>query len=155
MYLLDTNHCSRLLQGDSGITERLKALDAAPVATSAIVHGELMFMVHRSDRRAENLAAVQSLLADLIVLPVDDTVAAIYGQTKAALLDRFGPRERARRRRYDLRQLGISDNDLWIAATAQQHAAIVVSADEDFARMAEVIPLRIETWWQPGESRLR
>jgi hypothetical protein len=41
MYLLDINHCSRLLAGDEHITRHLAALGDVFVATSVIVDGEL------------------------------------------------------------------------------------------------------------------
>ncbi|MFH7031093.1 MAG: PIN domain-containing protein [Heteroscytonema crispum UTEX LB 1556] len=35
-------------------------------------------------------------------------------------------------------EIGISENDLWIAATALGHSLIFVSCDRDFERMREV-----------------
>jgi predicted nucleic acid-binding protein len=38
---------------------------------------------------------------------------------------------------------------LWIAATAIDRGAVLVSADPDFARMANVIDLVVEDWTRP------
>jgi len=79
-------------------------------------------------------------------------VADNYGQLRAALMDHFGPKERAKQRRFELRHLGFSDNDLWIAATAIRFDLIVVTSDSDFARFAEVTALRYESWLTVGPS---
>jgi tRNA(fMet)-specific endonuclease VapC len=65
MYLLDTNHCSRLIEGHPEIIKRLTSLNDAPVATCAIVRGELMFMAYKSERKTENLDQVQGFLGDI------------------------------------------------------------------------------------------
>ena len=110
-------------------------------------------MAFNSTQQAANLAALESLLRDMLVYPVDDETADLYGALKAGLLDYFGPRERARRRQFDVTRLGCSDNDLWIAATAKRHGLTLVSADTDFARNGQVVALRIETWWTPQAGK--
>jgi tRNA(fMet)-specific endonuclease VapC len=87
-----------------------------------------------------------AFLRAIEVIPVSSAVAKEYGGLKAALLRRFGPRERAKRRDFDLAKLGFGDNDLWIAATALDRGAILVSADPDFTRISEVVELAIEDW---------
>jgi len=62
MYLLDTNHCSRLLQGHPQLVKKLSTIDNTLVATCVIVQGELVFMAQRSARQAENLRNVKSFL---------------------------------------------------------------------------------------------
>ena len=64
-------------------------------------------------------------------------------------MTRFGPRNRAQRRHATIQQIGFSDNDLWIAAIAERNGLIIVSGDRDFARLAQAIPLRYETWLTP------
>ena len=54
MYLLDTNHCSRLIDNNPSISQRLVELGDAFVSTCVIVEGELAFMVGRSTRKTEN-----------------------------------------------------------------------------------------------------
>ena len=54
MYLLDTTHCSHLLNGDEGIARKLAELNDIPVKTCVIVKGELVCMAVRSQRKEEN-----------------------------------------------------------------------------------------------------
>ena len=152
-YLLDTNHCSRILDGDPAVTRRVRGLGRAAVATCVIVRGEPLFMARRSERASENRAEVDSLLRDMIVWPVDDESSDIYAEIKVALLNRFGPREKARRRQFDIATLGFGENDLWIAAIAVRRGLTVVSADDDFRRMAEVSTLEVESWWSPRQDQ--
>ena len=153
MYLLDTNHCSRLVEGQPTITKRIEELEDALVGIPAIVRGELMFMAHKSDMKTDNLRLFRDFLADIHIYPIDEGVADIYGWIKGALLDYFGPREKARRRKAKVEKLGFSENDLWIAATAKYHELVIVSADTDFNRMRQAVDLSLERWWTPDQKR--
>jgi tRNA(fMet)-specific endonuclease VapC len=149
IYLLDTNHCSRVLENDAAVLQRLAALGDAMIATCAIVRGELIFMAEFSQQRTLNLRRVETLLSRITVYSIDGEVADWYGSLKARLLDRFGPKAKAKRRRATLVGIGVSDNDLWVAAVARRHGCAIVSNDSDFARIAEVTDLAVETWWTP------
>jgi tRNA(fMet)-specific endonuclease VapC len=141
-----------MLEGDPEVLGRLDEKGDVVVATSFIVQGELLFMAYNSERPAANVARVRAFLQGLGLYLMDEETADLYGDLKAALLRRFGPRERARRRRTTAAQLGFDDNDLWIAATALRHGLTVVSSDSDFTRMAEAKPFPLERWWTPGGS---
>jgi tRNA(fMet)-specific endonuclease VapC len=146
VYLLDTNYCSLIIQGQQKLRDRLDELDDVLLATCVIVRGELIFMAQKSEQKAGNLARVQSFLEGILMYPVDDQTADIYGQFKAEIIEHLGPRERSRRRKATIQELGISDNDLWIASVALQHSLTIVSADSDFSRMKEVRTFPWETW---------
>lgn len=152
MYLLDTNHCAQLLRNHPEVVRRLRDLERTRVATCVVVRGELMFMARKSAQQAANVAAVNALMRDMGVFPVDEAAADGYGALKAALLDHFGPKDRARRRQFEVVRLGFSDNDLWIAAIARSRGYRVVSSDRDFVRINEVTPLPVETWWTPEDD---
>ena len=43
-------------------------------------------------------------------------------------------------------QLGIGENDLWIAAVAIQHQLTLATADRDFQRIQSVQSFELESW---------
>jgi tRNA(fMet)-specific endonuclease VapC len=150
VYLLDTNHCSRLIDGDPQVIAQLQAKNQAGCATSVVTRGELLFMAWNSQRREENKARVQAFLNAIRIYAIDPAIADAYGEFKAALIRHFGPKQNTARRKIRIQELGIHDNDLWIAAIALKHGLTIVSADRDFARMKEVRPMTLESWWTPS-----
>lgn len=146
MYLLDTNHCSRIIAGSRPLAQRLQRGLADGVATSVIVQGELRFMVQKSQRREENLAAVNAFLQRISIYPINSAVANLYGQLKGDIVNQLGPKAQAQRRKITIQGLGFSDNDLWIAATAIHYQLTLVSADQDFQRLQAVHPFPLESW---------
>ena len=146
MYLLDTNHCTGIIANQSTILRRVAQVGEQNVVTCVTVRGELIYMAHNSEPVAENLTRVQSFLADIRVYPIDERTADLYGALKGAVMQHFGPKERSKRRHVTMQQLGIGDNDLWIAAVALQHGLTVVSVDADFVRLQQVRPFPLESW---------
>jgi len=145
VYLLDTNHCSSIIQGDAAVIRRAADV-VAQMATCVIVQGELLFMAYNSEKMDTNLARVQIFLEDIRIYFIDQETADIYGQFKAEIIEHFGPKEKSKRRRTRIENLGIGENDLWIAAIALRNRLTIVSADSDFQRMAEVRELALESW---------
>jgi len=148
MYLLDTNHCSRIIQGCPSVITRIEKLGDTPVSTCVTVCGELAFMAEKSQKKSENLDLIRRFLRDIRVYPTDNRTADIYGRLKSSLLDHFGPREKAKRRKAETAKLGFGENDLWIAATALRFNLTLISADKDFERIREVESLCVESWFQ-------
>ncbi|MGL5835054.1 MAG: type II toxin-antitoxin system VapC family toxin [Waterburya sp.] len=146
MYLLDTNHCSRAILGDSTILSRLNTIDNDLVATCVISQGELIDMAERSQRKETNLILVRSFLQNIYIYNIDQTTAILYGQLKASLFKKFAPKEKSKRRKTKIIDLGFDENDLWITAIACQHNLIVVSADSDFQRIQQVKTLSVDSW---------
>jgi tRNA(fMet)-specific endonuclease VapC len=146
MYLLDTNHCSRLIFGDARIVQRAAQEESPHLRTCTIVQGELVYMVEKSQRQADNRAVLIEFLQDMLIYPIDNQTAQIYGQLKSQIFSHFAPKEANKRRKATLTSLGFSDNDLWIAAVALQHTLTLVSCDSDFERLQEVQPLPTESW---------
>lgn len=147
-YLLDTNHCSYLLAGDRSVLDRIAQIGIDQLAICVITEGELIYMAENSAQSAENLSVIEALIDDFDVYAIDSITSRIYGRLKASLMDCFGPRDRAKRRRTKITDLGIGENDLWIATIAIQHDLTVVSGDRDFVRIQEAYPLKLENWQQ-------
>lgn len=145
MYLLDTNHCSRIIAGDRTITQQLQLHQGDGVATSAIVRGELLFMVQKSQRQTENLQAVEAFLQNLSLYPINGAVADVYGRLKGDIVNQLGPKDKAQRRKVTVQGLGFSDNDLWIAATTLHYALTLVSVDRGFKRLQLVQSFSVES----------
>jgi tRNA(fMet)-specific endonuclease VapC len=146
MYLLDTNHCSRIIFGDSNLIQQLQLHSEAGIATSVVVCGELLYMAAKSDRSVTNLQQVRVFLDTIDIYPVNFSISEVYGNLKGKLVNAFGPKEKAQRRNFNLQALGFGDNDLWIAATAIHYNLTLVSTDNDFRRIQQVKTLLLESW---------
>ncbi|MBW4446341.1 MAG: type II toxin-antitoxin system VapC family toxin [Spirirestis rafaelensis WJT71-NPBG6] len=146
MYLLDTNHCSGAILAKSNILRRIAEVENTLIATCVIVKGELIDMAERSQRQESNLVLVKRFLQGIYIYNVDPVTADIYGSLKAAIFAQFGPKEKSKRRKTKITELGFDENDLWIAAIALQHNLTIVSADTDFERIQQARALSVESW---------
>ncbi|MCF4965827.1 type II toxin-antitoxin system VapC family toxin [Nostoc sp. CMAA1605] len=146
MYLLDTNHCSRIIFGDSHLIQQLQLHSEVGIATSVVVCGELLYMAAKSERSATNIQQVRAFLDTIDIYPVNLSISQVYGNLKGKLVNAFGPKEKAQRRSFTLQTIGFGDNDLWIAATAIHYNLTVVSTDNDFRRIQQVETLVVESW---------
>jgi len=149
MYLLDTNHCSLAMNHQPDIMAQLSALGLAEVSTCVIVQAELIYMAENSQQRQSNLNRFIEFLNKVFIYDIDSKTAEIYGLFQAVLMRRFGLKEKKKRRRTRLIDIGVSQHDLWIASIAIQHNLTLVSADSDFKRIQTVRDLPVETWYTP------
>jgi len=146
MYLLDTNHCSRLIFGEPNLIQQLQLHSETGVATSVIVHGELLYMAAKSERTAANLQQIRAFLDTIDLYPINLPIAEVYGALKGKLVTTFGPKDKTQRRSFNPQSLGFGDNDLWIAATAIYYHLTVVSVDSDFQRIQTAESFAVESW---------
>ncbi|BAZ17598.1 hypothetical protein NIES4071_94780 [Calothrix sp. NIES-4071] len=146
MYLLDTNHCSAIILGEPNVIRRISQVGENNIATCVIVQGELTFMMEKSQQRESNLARLAELLEDIRIYLVTEETSTIYGQLKAALFNEFAPKDKNKRRKTKITDLGFGENDLWIAAIALQNNLTVVSSDKDFLRIQQVRRFSLESW---------
>jgi tRNA(fMet)-specific endonuclease VapC len=148
MYLLDTNHCSFIIEGDSNVVQKLLEVKEQNIFTCDIVEGELLFMAYNSRYKRENLKKVEDFLSDLGIYYSDEETTKTYAQLKAKIYDHFAPKEHERRISMKLGKIGFSDNDLWIAAHTIRNNLTLVSQDSDFKRMCESpsIEFPLECW---------
>ena len=113
--VLDTNLAVKFLASDRQIQKRVAETDRVIIST--IVLGELFYGARRSDRLEENLKRVNDFAAHSEVIDAGLETARRYGIIKAALRRKGTP---------------IPDNDIWIAALAQQYSAAVATRDAHF-----------------------
>jgi tRNA(fMet)-specific endonuclease VapC len=125
-FLLDTNVIIALFARDPMIHERLS--NASEVFIPCIVIGELYFGSYKSLKVQENLNRIDEFALSNTVLPCDIETAKKYGDIKNRLKEKGQP---------------IPENDIWIAAIAQQYALTVVTKDAHFNLVEN---LKIELW---------
>jgi tRNA(fMet)-specific endonuclease VapC len=120
---LDTSAYSRLRAGDARVHDLLAGADI--VFVPATVLGELYGAFEVGSRGRENRVTLSEFLAEpfVRVLPVTDTVARQYGRLYAALRKAGTP---------------IPANDMWIAATAIDQGACLLTFDHDFDHVARL-----------------
>ncbi|MEM7581319.1 MAG: PIN domain-containing protein [Cyanobacteria bacterium P01_A01_bin.80] len=146
MYLLDTNHYSAIILGEPNVIKRVQEVGEDNIFTCVIVQGELTSMMEKSQRREANLAQLAQFLEDIRIYRITEETATIYGQIKAALINQFAPKEKNKRRKAKVTDLGFDENDIWIAAIGLQNNLTIVSRDSDFLRIQQVKSLSIESW---------
>ena len=114
---LDTNAYSNLRRGDKKLLELLNGCDE--ILVPAAVYAELTYGFLRGGRLNENESLLKSFLDEECVSfqPVTQSIAERWGYVKAALAQKGTP---------------IPENDIWIAATALETGARLVSYDHHF-----------------------
>jgi predicted nucleic acid-binding protein len=116
------------MRGDHGVIER-RAATVDEVATTWITAAELHYGAAKSIAPEKNRALVESFLATLPVVGLDEASALVFGEAKA-LLERQGQR--------------LADADLFIGAIAVVLGATVVTGN---LRHYQRIPgVSVENW---------
>ncbi|MEH1976577.1 MAG: type II toxin-antitoxin system VapC family toxin [Nostoc sp.] len=146
MYLLDTNHCSYLINNNPQVVATAQSYAQDTFGISIISYGELLYMTEKSERREINLQVVQAFLTEIDIYLINKEIAEIYSQLKNRIFRQFAPKEKNKRRSTRIQDLGFDDNDLWITATAIYHNITLVSADSDFTRIQQVYSFSLESW---------
>ena len=125
-YLLDTNVVIALFAKNPLTHARLA--ETEEVFVSCIAIGELYFGACKSTKVQENIARIDDFVLNNSVLSCDSDTAKRYGSIKNDLKVKGQP---------------IPENDIWIAAIAQQHSLILVTNDAHF----DIIDnLTVEKW---------
>lgn len=165
-YLLDCNVISDWFDKNQprhlAVTQRAEkaAQSDAVLMTSTVVIGEITYGIKVAPR--EKVQALDALLEQVdiqfvrrrFLLAPERSTAMVYGDLRARLFEKFAPKNRRRKglRPEELidpitaKELGIQENDLWIAAQAIERNLVLVTNDA-MARIKEVSPeLRVEDW---------
>ncbi|OWJ68235.1 type II toxin-antitoxin system VapC family toxin [Inquilinus limosus] len=128
-YLLDTNIISDLIRNPRGKTaERIAAIGEDSICTSIIVAAELRYGCAKNGSK-RLLKAVEDVLSEIKVLPLDRPADLNYGRIRSEL---------------EVVGTPIGSNDLLIAAHAYATGATVVTANDD--EFKRVRGLRVENW---------
>ena len=125
--LLDTNIVIGLFANESSITEKIKSFSGS-IFIPSIVLGELFYGAEQSTRKDENRKKIEELAESSLVLECDLDTARSYGKLKNQLKIKGSP---------------IPENDIWIAALADQHKLKLVTRDKHFNSIETI---SIEAW---------
>src|SRR6478672_10875159 len=101
--LLDTSVIIQAFRKDNTIVHRLD--ECAVVLVPVIVKGELLYGALKSSNPRRNIEQILLFLESCIIAVLDKQTAMHYGKIKAELQQKGKP---------------IPENDIWIAAIAQQ-----------------------------------
>jgi predicted nucleic acid-binding protein len=131
-YLIETTTFSGMMKKDTKIYAKVSSLDPSDSLTVCpTVRGEILFGIEKmpkGQKRTDLETKAQILFSACesrdITEPVGDKYAQIKHEAKVA-------------------GKSLSDNDLWIAATAICHNAVLVAADKDYAGLSGVL---LEDW---------
>jgi tRNA(fMet)-specific endonuclease VapC len=138
-YLLDTDTCIYLLNGNAQVKERVSQEGIEALAIAIPTVSELYFGAYNSARVEANVERVRTFLSPPCprVLLLDESAAEHFGRDKALLRREGRP---------------IGDMDLLIAAIARHHGLTVVTNNTaHFERLSGLI---LENWLEPPhESR--
>ena len=124
--LLDTSIVVAHLREDAGVAERLKYADELRLPLVAV--GELEYGVGRASDTSKATERLEQFLSIVEIVLPDRTTAKVYGKIKSELAQVGTP---------------IPDNDIWVAATARQHALPLAQRDEHFRR---ITGLKLLNW---------
>jgi len=68
MYLLDSTHCIMIMSGDASLRQKIESLVDVPMATCAVVAGELFFGAYKSEQAERNTRLIESIESEGIDL---------------------------------------------------------------------------------------
>lgn len=166
-YLLDTNIVSYWFDPTKkqhrSVKDKIESVaEATPLHVSAVTLGEVEYGLRVDGMRwiPKEMERFRSFLTESFPrpLPVDHHTRTQYGELRARLFERFAPRGlRTKGLRPEQmvdpitgRELGIQENDVWIASQALQFNLVLISNDR-MLHIREASPdLRIEDWAVDG-----
>ena len=127
-YLLDTNILIGLFANESSIVEKIIRYNPTGIFIPSIALGELFYGAEQSTKKEENRKKIDALALSSSIVECDVDTARLYGKIKSLLRSKGSP---------------IPENDIWIAALAQQHKLILVTRDNHFNNIEALL---VENW---------
>ena len=165
-YLLDTNAASVLWDTRHGEHKKIRAFlhgkAESPTWVPIFVLGEIEYglkIAPQMDEDRQN--EVRRQMAGFpFILDVDKHTVGPYSDLRAALFKKYSPKDRRGRleakrpedlwERTPAKELGVQENDIWIAAQAIQYNLVLITGDhmrrlEDVSRTLPY-PLKLASW---------
>ena len=128
-YLLDTNICVYLLNGNIILKNKIAQIGLSSIVISNATLSELYFGAYNSKKVAENLQRIALFKKNLGILSDSEESAMLFGRIKTDL---------------KLKGCMIEDFDILIASIAiANHCIIVTNNDKHFSRIEN---LSLENW---------
>jgi len=160
-YLLDTSVASAAWDEDHSahaeVQKRLADLDRRHIYVSVISIAEVEYGLKTAPNiDKERQVKVRNAMGQYDLYYIDKHTAAAYSDLRAALFLKYSPKDKRAKRLSQIQErtsedeLGIQENDLWIASVALQHNFVLATRDK-MARILEVgeklkVKLRHELW---------
>ncbi|MDP3722731.1 MAG: PIN domain-containing protein [Candidatus Omnitrophota bacterium] len=131
-FVLDTDTCIFWLKGNRAIEQRILRVGIGHVAVCVITACELAYGAWKSQRRQDNLRALERLHKTVQTLQTTDPVIQLFGRWKAHL---------------EGKGTGLDDADLLIASIAHAHRCVLVTNNQ--AHFARIPELAVDNWLAP------
>jgi tRNA(fMet)-specific endonuclease VapC len=138
-YVLDTDTCIYLLNGDQHVKARVAQAGIEAIAVAIVTKGELYFGAYNSSQIDANLARIREFFTEPgpEILPIDEKVMDCFGKIKAELRRKGQP---------------IGDIDLLIAGVAiSRNLKLVTNNTKHFKRVSGIV---LENWFMDSPEKM-
>ncbi|HKZ56438.1 MAG: twitching motility protein PilT [Nitrospirae bacterium GWA2_42_11] len=122
--ILDTSAYSAFLRGNALIKSEIQQADQ--IALNPIILGELLAGFSMGTKEINNRATLQEFLSSprVNIMEIDEGTSERYAAIVKTLYENGTP---------------IPTNDIWIAASAMQHGLRVLTTDEHYLNVSQII----------------
>ena len=128
-YLLDTNICIYLINGNAVLEAKVSEIGISSLAISNTVLAELYFGAWNSRKKEKNIIQIENFKKYLNILPHSERAAEFFGEIKSYLKSKGEM---------------IEDFDILIASVALAQDCIIVTNNTN--HFDRIVGLRIENW---------
>ena len=128
-YILDTNICVYLLNGNEVLKKKIKTIGLASISITHTVLAELFFGAYNSSRIEENIKRIEEFKKNLVIFSESVESSRLFGKIKS-----------------DLKVKGkiIDDFDILIASIALANSCIIITNNTNHFKTIE--GLKVKNW---------